>query len=182
MHKATVIELFWCQWSPLYLCFLYISRHASGSNHKTSNQHLCAQHNTTKSKSSNIRTYSKDSTDTDNEPIRFSTSKATQWNVDKSFGKDRKQRPVWQVAAVSTIMICVLGWAFLRKENELDELLGKDLNEQLEEIRPNFKVAEPGKDRIIARWHPWEAWLCNLNQNVLAQVNYLEAQLLILSW
>uniref|UniRef100_A0A3P8Y0V9 Ubiquinol-cytochrome c reductase complex assembly factor 4 n=1 Tax=Esox lucius TaxID=8010 RepID=A0A3P8Y0V9_ESOLU len=57
-----------------------------------------------------------------NQPIKFSTSKASQkiWNVDKSFGS-QYQRPWWKVLPISLLGVSLLLWCALRSETDIDE-------------------------------------------------------------
>lgn len=68
----------------------------------------------------------------DDEPIKFSTSKAASWSVDESFGK-RHKRPYRTVIPISLSAILILAWAFLRSESEIDKQLEVGLTERLPE-------------------------------------------------
>ncbi|KAM9817144.1 ubiquinol-cytochrome c reductase complex assembly factor 4 [Neosynchiropus ocellatus] len=73
-----------------------------------------------------------------NEPIKFSSSKASSkvWKVDRGMGSQSK-RPLWKVLSVSVVCITFLLWCVLRDEKEVDELLGKQLNVQLPGLVPD---------------------------------------------
>lgn len=79
---------------------------------------------------------SAESTDDDkevnNEPIKFSTSKASHrtWKVDRSLGS-QYERPWWKVLPISLIATAFLLWCILRKETDIDVQLEKDLYQQL---------------------------------------------------
>ena len=67
-----------------------------------------------------------------NEPMKFSTSKASHrtWRVDRSMGSQH-QRPWWKVVPISLFGTAFLLWCVLREETELDKQLEKQLHEQL---------------------------------------------------
>ncbi|XP_035521148.1 protein CCSMST1 isoform X2 [Morone saxatilis] len=67
-----------------------------------------------------------------NEPIKFSTSKASYrtWKVDRSLGSKYK-RPWWRVLPISLLTISFLLWCALREETDIDAQLDKKLYEQL---------------------------------------------------
>ena len=67
-----------------------------------------------------------------NEPIKFSTSKASHrtWKVDRSMGS-QFERPWWKVLPVSLIFTGFLLWCALRGETNIDVQLEKELYEQL---------------------------------------------------
>ncbi|XP_028422935.1 ubiquinol-cytochrome c reductase complex assembly factor 4 isoform X1 [Perca flavescens] len=67
-----------------------------------------------------------------NEPIKFSTSKASHrtWKVDRSMGS-QFQRPWWKVLPVSLIFTSFLLWCALRGETNIDVQLERELYEQL---------------------------------------------------
>ncbi len=132
---------------------IFISRYTVGVlSDQTRRISVCACDYTTV-KDSNVTAWEKtakpkieaDEHDELNEPIRYSTSKAKGWSVDQSFGKDRKQRPVWKVALLSGTLLAILAWTFLRKETEIDRMLEKDLYQQWEERYPNYVA--PAKDK-----------------------------------
>ncbi|XP_078135584.1 ubiquinol-cytochrome c reductase complex assembly factor 4 isoform X2 [Sander vitreus] len=67
-----------------------------------------------------------------NEPIKFSTSKASHrtWKVDRSMGS-QFQRPWWKVLPISLIFTSFLVWCALRGETNIDVQLERELYEQL---------------------------------------------------
>ncbi|XP_031147250.1 protein CCSMST1 isoform X2 [Sander lucioperca] len=67
-----------------------------------------------------------------NEPIKFSTSKASHrtWKVDRSMGS-QFERPWWKVLPVSLIFTSFLLWCALRGETNIDVQLERELYEQL---------------------------------------------------
>ncbi|XP_056285286.1 ubiquinol-cytochrome-c reductase complex assembly factor 4 isoform X2 [Pseudoliparis swirei] len=71
------------------------------------------------------------------EPIKFSTSKASHrtWRVERSLGS-QFQRPWWKVLPVSLFFIGVMLWCALREETDIDVLLGKQLHEHLPGLLP----------------------------------------------
>ncbi|XP_074518652.1 ubiquinol-cytochrome c reductase complex assembly factor 4 isoform X2 [Halichoeres trimaculatus] len=66
------------------------------------------------------------------EPIKFSTSKASHrtWKVDRSLGSQH-ERPWWKVLPISLLGCAFLLWCALRTETEVDAKLERQLNEQL---------------------------------------------------
>ncbi|XP_039991457.1 protein CCSMST1 isoform X2 [Xiphias gladius] len=67
-----------------------------------------------------------------NEPIRFSTSKASHrtWKVDRSMGS-QFERPWWKVLPISLFATGFLLWCALRDETDIDAQLEKQLYEHL---------------------------------------------------
>ncbi|XP_040885088.1 protein CCSMST1 isoform X2 [Toxotes jaculatrix] len=67
-----------------------------------------------------------------NEPIKFSTSKASHrtWKVDRSMGS-QFQRPWWKVLPISLFGTGFLLWCALRSETDIDAQLEKQLYEHL---------------------------------------------------
>ncbi|XP_056153025.1 ubiquinol-cytochrome-c reductase complex assembly factor 4 [Lampris incognitus] len=67
-----------------------------------------------------------------NEPIKFSTSKANQhsWKVERSMGS-HYQRPIWKVLPISLFGIGFLLWCAFREETDIDKMLEKTLYEHL---------------------------------------------------
>ncbi|XP_023267000.1 protein CCSMST1 isoform X2 [Seriola lalandi dorsalis] len=67
-----------------------------------------------------------------NEPIKFSTSKASHrtWKVDNSMGS-QFERPWWKVLPVSLVAIGFLLWCVMREETDIDSELQKQLYEHL---------------------------------------------------
>ncbi|XP_010734617.2 ubiquinol-cytochrome c reductase complex assembly factor 4 isoform X1 [Larimichthys crocea] len=67
-----------------------------------------------------------------NEPIKFSTSKASHrtWKVDRAMGS-QFQRPWWKVLPISLLATSFLLWCVLREETGVDEQLNKHLYEHL---------------------------------------------------
>ncbi|XP_061120708.1 ubiquinol-cytochrome c reductase complex assembly factor 4 [Syngnathus typhle] len=67
-----------------------------------------------------------------NEPIRFSTSKASHktWKVERSMGS-QYQRPWWKVLPISVIGIGFLLWCVMREESDIDTQLEKELYQHL---------------------------------------------------
>ncbi|XP_072028209.1 ubiquinol-cytochrome c reductase complex assembly factor 4-like [Amphiura filiformis] len=108
---------------------------------------VCACH--CANRDSNARTEDEKSNDKlEDQPIRYSTSKATKWTVNDSFGvKEKPANPMWRVVLISSVILVFLGWAFIRKESEIDRMLEKDLYQQFEEKYPNYRA--PGKDKRL---------------------------------
>ncbi|XP_041672036.1 protein CCSMST1 isoform X2 [Cheilinus undulatus] len=69
------------------------------------------------------------------EPIKFSTSKASHrtWKVEQSMGS-KFQRPWWKVLPVSLVATAFLLWCVFRDESEIDATLKKSLYEQLPDL------------------------------------------------
>ncbi|XP_051274818.1 protein ccsmst1 isoform X2 [Dicentrarchus labrax] len=67
-----------------------------------------------------------------NEPIKFSTSKASfrTWKVDRSLGSQYK-RPWWRVLPFSLLTASFLLWCALREETDIDAELEKHLYERI---------------------------------------------------
>ncbi|KAL7373101.1 hypothetical protein ABVT39_027533 [Epinephelus coioides] len=67
-----------------------------------------------------------------NEPIKFSTSKASHrtWKVDRSTGK-QFERPWWKVLPISLIFGSFMLWCALRSQTDIDSQLEKQLFEHL---------------------------------------------------
>ncbi|XP_018537305.1 protein ccsmst1 [Lates calcarifer] len=67
-----------------------------------------------------------------NEPIKFSTSKASHrtWKVDRSMGS-QFEIPWWKVFPISLLGIGFLLWCSLRQESDIDAQLEKQLHEHL---------------------------------------------------
>lgn len=68
------------------------------------------------------------------EPIKFSTSKASHkiWKVDSSLGS-QFERPWWKVLPVSLFCIGIILWCALRGETEVDRNLHKNIFEPSDE-------------------------------------------------
>ncbi|XP_034716977.1 protein CCSMST1 isoform X2 [Etheostoma cragini] len=66
------------------------------------------------------------------EPIKFSTSKASHrtWKVNRSMGS-QFERPWWKVLPISLIFAIFLLWCTLRGETNIDAQLERELYEQL---------------------------------------------------
>lgn len=77
----------------------------------------------------------------DDEPIKFSTSKAASWSVDESFGK-RHQKPTRKVLPISLIAMAILAWAFFRSESEIDKQLEVGLRERLPQMFSEKQVEQ----------------------------------------
>nr|XP_019938803.1 PREDICTED: protein CCSMST1 [Paralichthys olivaceus] len=73
-----------------------------------------------------------DAEEVKNEPIKFSTSKASHrtWKVDRSLGSQH-QRPWWKVLPISLVLTGFLLWCVARKETDIDAQLDKQLYEHL---------------------------------------------------
>ncbi|XP_044035552.1 protein CCSMST1 isoform X2 [Siniperca chuatsi] len=73
-----------------------------------------------------------DDKEVNNEPIKFSTSKASHrtWKVERSMGS-QFERPWWKVLPISLFATCFLLWCALRSETNIDEQLKKELYEHL---------------------------------------------------
>ncbi|XP_049418965.1 protein CCSMST1 isoform X1 [Epinephelus fuscoguttatus] len=67
-----------------------------------------------------------------NEPIKFSTSKASHrtWKVDRAMGKQFEQ-PWWKVLPISLIFSGFILWCALRSQTDIDSQLEKQLYEHL---------------------------------------------------
>ncbi|CAJ1080858.1 protein CCSMST1 isoform X2 [Xyrichtys novacula] len=85
-----------------------------------------------------------DENEVKDEPIKFSTSKASYrtWKVDRSMGS-QYERPWWKVLPISLLAISFLLWCALREETEIDAQLEKQLYEQLPGLLANEE--EDGK-------------------------------------
>lgn len=64
------------------------------------------------------------------EPIKFSTSKASHrtWKVDRAMGS-QFERPVRKVIPISLFFVVFLTWCVLRQQSDIDTQLEKDLSE-----------------------------------------------------
>ncbi|XP_071318655.1 ubiquinol-cytochrome c reductase complex assembly factor 4 isoform X2 [Trachinotus anak] len=73
-----------------------------------------------------------DGEEVNNEPIKFSTSKASHksWKVDRTMG-GQFQRPMWKVLPISLFATGFLLWCILREEADIDTQLEKKLYEHL---------------------------------------------------
>ncbi|XP_034564289.1 protein CCSMST1 [Notolabrus celidotus] len=73
-----------------------------------------------------------DDNEVKDEPIKFSTSKASHrtWRVDRSLGS-QYERPWWKVLPISLVGTGFLLWCALRDETDIDVKLEKQLSEQL---------------------------------------------------
>ncbi|CAL8283447.1 unnamed protein product [Merluccius merluccius] len=73
-----------------------------------------------------------DGVPTNEEPIKFSTSKASHrtWRVDRAMGS-QYQRPWWKVLPVSLLSLGFLLWCALRRETDVDVALQRELYEHL---------------------------------------------------
>ncbi|XP_070783636.1 ubiquinol-cytochrome c reductase complex assembly factor 4 isoform X2 [Enoplosus armatus] len=73
-----------------------------------------------------------DDKEVNNEPIKFSTSKASHrtWKVDRSMGS-QFERPWWKVLPISLFCTSFLLWCALRNETAVDTHLEKELYEHL---------------------------------------------------
>ncbi|XP_045929343.1 protein CCSMST1 [Micropterus dolomieu] len=73
-----------------------------------------------------------DSEEVNNEPIKFSTSKASHrtWKVERSLGS-QFERPWWKVLPISLLASGFLLWCALRNETDIDAKLNKGLYEHL---------------------------------------------------
>ncbi|XP_054616457.1 ubiquinol-cytochrome-c reductase complex assembly factor 4 isoform X2 [Dunckerocampus dactyliophorus] len=73
-----------------------------------------------------------DQEEVNNEPIKFSTSKASHrtWNVDRSMGS-HYERPWWKVLPLSAAVVSFLLWCATRDESDIDKQLEKDLYQRL---------------------------------------------------
>ncbi|XP_061911916.1 ubiquinol-cytochrome-c reductase complex assembly factor 4 [Entelurus aequoreus] len=80
----------------------------------------------------------KDDQEVNNEPIRFSTSKASHrtWNVSRSMG-DHCERPWWKVLPLSAAVVGFLLWCVLRREVNIDEQLEQELYQNLPGLLPD---------------------------------------------
>ncbi|XP_042364257.1 protein CCSMST1 isoform X2 [Plectropomus leopardus] len=66
------------------------------------------------------------------EPIKFSTSKASHrtWRVDRSMGS-QFERPWWKVLPISLVFTGLLLWCILRGQTDIDAQLEKQLYDHL---------------------------------------------------
>ncbi|XP_041819186.1 protein CCSMST1 isoform X2 [Chelmon rostratus] len=80
------------------------------------------------------------------EPIKFSTSKASHrtWKVDRSMGSQH-QRPWWKVLPISLFGTGLLLWCALREETEIDAQLSQHLMQQLPGLLSNEEDDEENK-------------------------------------
>ena len=78
------------------------------------------------------KTPTDDDEEVKNEPIKFSTSKASHrtWKVDRSMGS-QYERPWWKVLPISLVLTGFLLWCVLREETDIDAQLEKQLYEHL---------------------------------------------------
>ncbi|XP_077358372.1 ubiquinol-cytochrome c reductase complex assembly factor 4 [Festucalex cinctus] len=79
-----------------------------------------------------------DQEEVNEEPIRFSTSKASHrvWSVERSLGSEH-QRPWWKVFPISAILVAFLLWCVMREETEIDALLETELFQHLPGLLPD---------------------------------------------
>lgn len=72
------------------------------------------------------------------EPIKFSTSKASHrtWKVQQSMGSQHK-RPWWKVVPIVVFGTAVLLWCVLREETDIDAQLKTELYERLPGLLPD---------------------------------------------
>ncbi|XP_077980562.1 ubiquinol-cytochrome c reductase complex assembly factor 4-like [Glandiceps talaboti] len=80
----------------------------------------------------------------DNTPIKYTTSAASKWTVDESFGS-RKTAPIWMKILISGTVCGILLWAVFREETETDRilesgLLGLELNQEDEQTDPQENI------------------------------------------
>lgn len=68
------------------------------------------------------------------EPIKFSTSKASHktWKVDSSLGS-RYERPWWKVLPISLFLVGIILWCAQREETDVDRKLDEGLESSDEE-------------------------------------------------
>ncbi|XP_061765231.1 ubiquinol-cytochrome-c reductase complex assembly factor 4 [Nerophis ophidion] len=73
-----------------------------------------------------------------NEPIKFSSSKASHrtWNVNRSLGI-HYERPWWKVLPICAVVASFLMWCFLRGEVDIDEQLEEELYQNLPGLLPD---------------------------------------------
>lgn len=73
---------------------------------------------------------STDDSNVKDEPIKFSTSKASYktWKVDCSLGS-QYERPWWKVLPVSLLCISIILWCALREETDVDRTLNENMFE-----------------------------------------------------
>ncbi|KAM6898972.1 ubiquinol-cytochrome c reductase complex assembly factor 4 [Lycodopsis pacificus] len=83
-----------------------------------------------------------------NEPLKFSTSKASHrtWKVDRSMGS-QFARPWWKVLPVSLFLIGFLLWCALRRETDIDLMLKKELYERLPGLLSDEEEEEEAHDK-----------------------------------
>lgn len=86
---------------------------------------------------------STDDTAVKEEPIKFSTSKASHktWKVDRSLGS-QYERPWWKVLPVSLLCISVILWCALREETDVDRNLHENIFEPSEEEQEWLGLAD----------------------------------------
>uniref|UniRef100_A0A7N9ARF9 Ubiquinol-cytochrome c reductase complex assembly factor 4 n=1 Tax=Mastacembelus armatus TaxID=205130 RepID=A0A7N9ARF9_9TELE len=90
-----------------------------------------------------------------NEPIKFSTSKASHrtWKVDRAMGS-QFERPWWKVLPISLFGTALLLWCALRDETDTDAQLDKTLFEHLPDLLPNEE--DPTKYASLASYRERE--------------------------
>ncbi|XP_035001035.1 protein CCSMST1 [Hippoglossus stenolepis] len=83
-----------------------------------------------------------------NEPIKFSTSKASHrtWKVDRSLGS-QYERPWWKVLPISLVLTGFLLWCVLREETDIDVQLEKQLYEHLPGLLSDEEEEEEEVDK-----------------------------------
>ncbi|XP_067345436.1 protein CCSMST1-like [Channa argus] len=76
-----------------------------------------------------------DNGEVNDEPIKFSSSKASHrtWKVESSLGS-QFQRPWWKVLPISLFAAAFLLWCVLRRETDIDAQLEKQLYDHLPDI------------------------------------------------
>ncbi|XP_031699102.1 ubiquinol-cytochrome c reductase complex assembly factor 4 [Anarrhichthys ocellatus] len=83
-----------------------------------------------------------------NEPLKFSTSKASHrtWKVDRSMGS-QFQRPWWKVLPISLFLTGFLLWCALRGQTDIDVQLEKQLYERLPGLLSDEAEKEEAHDK-----------------------------------
>lgn len=78
-----------------------------------------------------------------NQPIKFTTSKASHrsWSVDRSLGSTY-QRPWWRVLPFSVVGVGFVVWCFWRSETEVDQILEKELYDHIPGLLANEEEEE----------------------------------------
>lgn len=127
----------------------------------SSNRHLfgtsfagCRQYNSTRAFSTAPHDQKSSLKEIENEEdgaIKFSTSKASGsvWSVEKALGGGH-QKPWWKVLPLSLAAIAFLVWCILRKETEVDRIMGQTLSDHfpdliLSEAEPEEDAKKPNK-------------------------------------
>ncbi|XP_011695511.1 PREDICTED: uncharacterized protein LOC105454538 [Wasmannia auropunctata] len=105
------------------------------------------------------RPYAKSSTkieddDADDEPIKFSTSKAAKMRIEEYRDPDGDSVPWYQGWSVIVSLAVFLGYfCILREENDVDLILGKDLQTTIQESMESMQKDLEKKHQIKMKTH-----------------------------